>query len=122
MECDAYLAGPMRGIPEMNIPAFMKAAELLRSDGFTIWNPAEEMDDPSFHNNMLIDLDALINKCSSVILLPGWRTSVGANAEAMAAYVCGKRALEFVLTPYDMVPYDLLDVDLSKYLLPYLVS
>ena len=36
-----YVAGPMRGIPEFNFPAFFAAADKLRGDGFAVFNPAE---------------------------------------------------------------------------------
>ena len=36
-----YLAGPMRGYPEFNFPAFHAAAAKLRAEGHTVFNPAE---------------------------------------------------------------------------------
>ncbi|MGB3485339.1 MAG: DUF4406 domain-containing protein [Mycobacterium sp.] len=36
-----YVAGPMRGIPEFNFPAFHAAAAKLRADGHHVFNPAE---------------------------------------------------------------------------------
>jgi len=36
-----YLAGPMRGIPEYNFPAFFAAATSIRDRGIEVWSPAE---------------------------------------------------------------------------------
>jgi hypothetical protein len=36
-----YLAGPMRGVPLFNFPAFDAAAAALRKLGHTVFNPAE---------------------------------------------------------------------------------
>jgi hypothetical protein len=36
-----YVAGPMRGIPEFNFPAFHDAAARLRNEGHVVFNPAE---------------------------------------------------------------------------------
>src|SRR4051812_6760126 len=37
-----YVAGPMRGIPEFNFPAFNAAAVALRQIGCEVFNPAEK--------------------------------------------------------------------------------
>lgn len=37
-----YLAGPMRGIPEFNFPAFHAMACRLRAEGNVVFNPAEK--------------------------------------------------------------------------------
>ena len=39
-----YIAGPMRGKPDYNYPAFNEAAEKLRCDGWDVENPADISD------------------------------------------------------------------------------
>lgn len=89
---DLYLAGPMRGYEELNIPLFKKVAKDLRTQGYTIFNPGDENDTHlSFEECMRKDLDAVVNRCKAIALLPGWRNSIGANAEVLSALVCGKK-------------------------------
>lgn len=91
VEYDFYLAGPMRGYPDGNKKTFIKAAEYLRSLGYSVWNPAEQNDrSMKFSACMINDIDAVINQCRAIALLPGWRESLGANVETICAYVCGK--------------------------------
>lgn len=104
-----YIAGPMRGHPQLNWPAFDKAAALGRSLGWLVVSPAEMDRDngvsddavPEFkqHNGgdpriirSLVQLDAGIiigqlraENGDAVALLPGWETSVGAVGEVALA-------------------------------------
>lgn len=43
-----YLAGPMRGYPDFNFPAFIAAAAWLRAAGHEVFNPAERDLDNGF--------------------------------------------------------------------------
>ena len=104
-----YLAGPMRGIPEFNFPAFHAAAAKLRANGHEVFSPAER--DIERHNGVDIskgnatgdealatkqhgfslrvalceDLAWICKHADAVALLPGWGASKGANAERAAA-------------------------------------
>jgi hypothetical protein len=78
-----YLSGPMTGLVDYNRPAFNEAAKYLRSQGFTVWNPAEEFDPSYIYPRkvyMRRDIEALL-KCESIVMLHGWQNSAGARLE-----------------------------------------
>lgn len=78
-----YLSGPMTGLPDYNRPAFNRAAEYLRKQGFTVWNPAEEFDASVTLPRKIYmrkDIEALL-KCQAVVMLEGWENSAGARLE-----------------------------------------
>lgn len=115
-----YLVGPMRGYKDLNKSMFALAAMLLRAKGFTIWNPSEHDSylQLSFAQCMTADLNAIINKCGKVAMLPGWKNSLGANIEVYTAFACGKSAFELVPNA-DNTDFDLVQFDSSAYVLPY---
>lgn len=116
---DFYLAGPMRNYEGKNKAMFLTVATLLRDQGYTVFNPGQVNDDGmSFQECMRIDLDAVVNKCGSIAFLPGWRDSLGANAEAFAASVCGKDAFQVRLIKNDTT-LRLKKISLAKRTLPY---
>lgn len=106
-----YLAGPMRGIPNFNFPAFDFAAAKLRSYGHEVFSPAER--DRKVHGYALEDnatgdeaqatasvgfslreaLDAdthhICMTADAIAMLPGWEKSSGANAEYALAMALG---------------------------------
>lgn len=105
-----YIAGPMRGLPEYNYPAFMDAANKLRKLGWLVFNPAE-MDIESDHEDYtartieqqklhdsaaaarrFADRDTRViirelraERGDAIILLPDWNHSTGACAELRVA-------------------------------------
>lgn len=105
-----YIAGPMRGYPESNFPAFYEAEEALADLGHVPFNPAridvekrgydprgltqEECDQllvtfdvkEALHD----DISWIINESEGVVLLPGWSFSTGARLEALVATMTGK--------------------------------
>ena len=94
-----YLAGPMRGYPEFNFPAFFAAAKSLRERGFEVWSPAEndvhqDGFDPAkdsaqpMRHYMKRDLPAVLD-ADFVAVLPGWEKSQGACLEVHVARTCG---------------------------------
>lgn len=101
-----YIAGPMRGIPLFNFPAFNEAETRLRAAGHTPINPAardvqEDGFDPAkdeakpFDYYMRKDLP-LVMDCDAVAVLPGWRQSKGARLEVHVAQECGLQILDAV--------------------------
>ena len=107
-----YIAGPMRGIPEFNFPAFYAAAAKLRAEGHEVFSPAET--DNEVHGKDISkgnmagdeelaakehgfnlrdalgrDLAYICAEADAVALLPGWENSKGANAERAAAIALG---------------------------------
>lgn len=80
-----YLAGPMKGYPEWNHPAFHSAAAELRNRGYNIINPAE-------YGNLIRDWVTCMKRdihallwCDAVIVLPDWQMSRGASLEILIA-------------------------------------
>ncbi len=110
----AYLAGPMRGIPFWNFPAFQDAAVLLRRKGWHIWSPADhdldlglvpvEDGNVSFPISACLDWDfARIAESSCVIVLPGWEQSTGVHWEMTVAYALGKPVFQYpTLEPVEL--------------------
>lgn len=95
-----YLAGPMRGLPEFNFPAFHDAARALRAKGYEVFNPAESDENAGFRTagmrgtseeleRTAFDLRAAIvtdltwvgRHAEAVVVLDGWEKSPGANLE-----------------------------------------
>jgi nucleoside 2-deoxyribosyltransferase len=106
-----YIAGPMRGYEDFNMHEFDRVAELLRSRGFKVVNPIdidrekgvelhgkseiEELgwDRVDMINVIQRDIEALLG-CSDIVLLQGWRDSVGACAELGVAIWAGLKIWE----------------------------
>lgn len=92
-----YIAGPMTGLPDMNIPAFRLAAGILRARGFRVVSPVE-LGDFAFDNSvdavspeeyLRLDLEMLVRSCSRICVLDGWERSIGARAEVAVAITLG---------------------------------
>lgn len=92
-----YLAGPMRGKPDLNRAAFAEAAARLRGLGLTVFSPAEadeQSDNSDIRAVFRRDVDALLG-CDMVVMLPGWEQSRGAVAERALAKAVGMPRVEY---------------------------
>lgn len=89
-----YIAGPMTGLPDLNFPAFHRAASVLRAAGYTAVNPAEINPDPNaqWQACMFRDLEEL-DKCDAILMLHGWENSPGAQIERLWAKRTGKTVM-----------------------------
>lgn len=107
-----YIAGPMRGIADYNFPEFYRAEAMLDLWGFNAMNPAR-MDvtagkagynratgtvipDNTFKIEEVLrrDFDA-IKTCDAIVVLPGWRNSVGAQREIAFGQSIGIPVFEY---------------------------
>lgn len=97
-----YLAGPMRGYPEFNFPAFAEAAFGLRFLGHDVFSPAEKgeeveltnapdlQDDEAFRRKVFkIDTAYICDEAEGIALLDGWENSSGCRAEVALARAIG---------------------------------
>src|SRR5437867_12307208 len=112
-----YIAGPMRGIPEFNFPAFHAAATRLRKEGNEVFSPAERDLEKygtdfsagneagseeqaavthgfSIREAMSVDAKWICEQADAIVLLPGWENSKGAKAEKALAEAIGLKVIE----------------------------
>jgi len=82
-----YIAGPIKGV--LDYKERFAEAERDFSEHYEVLNPARILEGMEDRDCMAICLH-LIDMADSVILLPGWRSSLGANIEAAYAIRQGK--------------------------------
>jgi hypothetical protein len=97
-----YLAGPMRGLPQYNFPAFAAAAASLRDADYLVLSPAEQDMEAGFNpatdtvtdeqaERMLERDFALIRQCDAMAILPGYESSAGVAREIDYALGLGRK-------------------------------
>lgn len=92
-----YIAGPMRGYPNNNFPAFDEAQKLWVSHGHEVVSPAsidrafghngsdETLITPDFIRRAIAVDCQVIFFCDAIALLPGWWHSSGSTVELSLA-------------------------------------
>lgn len=120
-----YLAGPMQGIPEFNFPRFHALAAVYRGNGHTVFNPAEKDiermggHDPSAGNAtgslaeankqgfslrqaLAEDTNFICLEADTIVMLPGWEKSNGAQAEHRLAVALISEGMEIIYLSEDL--------------------
>jgi len=121
-----YIAGPMRGIPEFNFPAFHAAAAKLRAEGHDVFSPAErdnqrhgtdiskgnahgdediaaELHGFNLREALADDMAFICLHADAIAMLPGWEASKGATAERATAIALGLEVIRLGVVLDDMV-------------------
>ena len=95
-----YIAGPMRGYPDLNYSAFILAMDRINSDPklratWEVVNPVEigedfgsveELNESPDLLRRLMEIElAAVRSCDAILLLRGWEGSEGARDELRAA-------------------------------------
>lgn len=95
-----YIAGPMRGLPDLNYSAFIRAMDSINSDPklrgtWEVVNPVEIGEDfgsveelnesPDLLKRLMEFELAAVRSCDAILLLHGWEGSEGARDELRAA-------------------------------------
>lgn len=100
-----YIAGPMRGLPGWNFPAFDAAAERWRAAGHQPFSPAavdralaygpaegtegqSAVSQAHLRHVLMMDFACLLS-AEAIALLPGWEHSTGATVELAVAQFLG---------------------------------
>jgi hypothetical protein len=121
-----YIAGPMAGLPDHNIPAFDAAAKRLTMLGHTFANPADNARKLATQAGLSVEAyragftdtgwRAHIYKydfiellqCDGIVLLTGWHKSKGATLEALLARQLDLKFFQW--DPCTVEPEKLLDI------------
>ena len=92
----SYLCGPMSGIEDYNYPVFNEAEDSLRGAGFSILNPTLGFSSPPVlvtdqkeQEFFARSIRLMVNRASSVIVLPGYDKSYNAGNEIAIARSMG---------------------------------
>ena len=113
-----YLAGPMTGLEDLNVPTFRHVSQKLRDAGYEVFCPGdlsidvfgnlermrevpeEEMREMRKHL-LARELAWICKYAEGLFLLPGWQNSSGALAERATAHALG---ITIEQVPEEMLP------------------
>ena len=99
-----YLAGPMTGYENYNIPAFKAAKKELEEQGYEIQLPYDientAQPDWQWGDYLGEDIRILCNDCGGMVLLPEWERSRGAKLEIAAGLMQSLKFPEFKFYEY----------------------
>ena len=92
-----YISGPMTGVKKYNYPLFNKVAKKLRTEGFTVINPAEffEGTGKATREQYMRESIKAVLEVDKVVLLPDWDKSQGALLEVLVAKELGLEIVEY---------------------------
>lgn len=79
-----YIAGPISGRPDY-AATFAKAADKLRLQGHSVFNPAAANQEGRSLKDIMGYLLPQLCECDAIAMLPGWWRSGGARIEWMLA-------------------------------------
>lgn len=105
-----YICGPMRGIADLNFPAFDRARDMCIRAGFRVISPADldrakGLTNESFWTKMdVVQQDAFVRdaimddlqwvaKCDAIYCLKGWERSRGGSLEHALAVFLNKEII-----------------------------
>lgn len=82
-----YLSGPMRSLQDMGATVFARTAAALRDQGHEVYMPTEQeggdaREGREVRTALAANFDWICMHAEGVVVLPGWRDSRGALAEA----------------------------------------
>lgn len=86
------LAGPMTDLPDNNYPLFYRVAGVLRSAGFHVVNPAENVlpqGEGAVWTDYMRKSVVQVVHVDGLAVLPGWKKSRGARLEVHLARELG---------------------------------